>query len=332
MDPSTVTRSLVTGGAGFIGSHLTDELLRRGHQVTVYDDLSLGRREHLAGALAAGARLVEADLLDLPRLTREMAGHQQVWHLAANSDIRQGTRSTRLDLEQGTLATYNVLEAMRRCRVAGIAFASSSVVYGEPAVLPTPEDHGPLRPISLYGAAKLAAEGLISAFVHCHGPMRAHIFRFANIVGPRATHGILLDLADKLRRDPLELEVLGDGRQQKSYLSVGDCIEGMLFGVGAAREPVNVFNLGSGDNVSVRRIAELVTRHWTGGRARVRFAGGQRGWAGDVPRMLLDTTRLRQLGWRASCDSEQAMEQAILEMKDSIPTGAGPPPDVRTPQ
>ena len=151
------TRCFVTGGAGFIGSHLTDALLRRGCAVTVYDDLSLGRREHLAGALAAGARLVEADLLDLERLTAELAGHHRVWHLAASSDIRQGTRSTRLDLEQGTLVTYNVLEAMRRCGVEELAFASSSVVYGEPAVMPTPEDHGPLQPISLYGAAKLAA-------------------------------------------------------------------------------------------------------------------------------------------------------------------------------
>ena len=313
------TRCFVTGGAGFIGSHLSDALLRRGCAVTVYDDFSLGRREHLAGALAAGARLVEADLLDQERLTAELAGHHQVWHLAASSDIREGTRSTRLDLEQGTLATYNVLEAMRRCGVEQLAFASSSVVYGEPAVLPTPEDHGPLQPISLYGAAKLAAEGLICAFAHCHG-VRAHIFRFANIVGPRATHGILLDLARKLSSSPQELEVLGDGRQRKSYLTVGDCVEAMLFCVGAAHAPVNVFNLGSGDNVTVARIAELVVRHWTGGRARVRYTGGRRGWAGDVPLMLLDPSRLAALGWRASCTSEQAVEQTVLQMKDNLET------------
>ncbi len=310
------TRCFVTGGAGFIGSHLTDALLRRGCQVTVYDNLSLGRREHLAGALAAGARLVEADLLDIERLTAELAGHHQVWHLAASSDIRQGTRSTRLDLEQGTLATYNVLEAMRRCDVSALAFASSSVVYGEPAVMPTPEDHGPLQPISLYGAAKLAAEGLISAFAHCHG-VRAHVFRFANIVGPRATHGILLDLDRKLRANPDELEVLGDGRQRKSYLTVDDCVEAMLFCVEAAREPVNVFNLGSGDNITVARIAELVVRHWTAGRARVRFTGGRRGWAGDVPLMQLDPSRLAALGWRCGRTSEEAVEQTVLQMKDA---------------
>ena len=313
----TTTRCFVTGGAGFIGSHLTDALLRQGHQVTVYDNLSLGRREHLAGALAAGARLVQADLLDLDRLTAEMAGHQQVWHLAANSDIRQGTRSTRLDLEQGTLATYNVLEAMRRCGAGGIAFASSSVVYGEPAVLPTPEDHGPLCPISLYGAAKLAAEGLITAFAHCHGPIRAHIFRFANIVGPRSTHGILLDLARKLRDQPKELEVLGDGRQRKSYLTVNDCVEAMLFAMEAALEPVNILNLGSGDNVTVDRIARLVVKHWTGGQVTIRYTGGERGWAGDVPVMQLDPSRLASLGWRAGRTSEQAIEQVIVQMKSA---------------
>ncbi len=312
----STTRCFVTGGAGFIGSHLCDELLRRGHQVTVYDNLSLGRREHLAGALAAGARLVQADLLDLERLTAEMAGHQQVWHLAANSDIREGTRSTRLDLEQGTLATYNVLEAMRRTGTDRIAFASSSVVYGEPAVMPTPEDYGPLCPISLYGAAKLAAEGLICAFVHCHGPMTAHIFRFANIVGPRSTHGILYDLARKLRRDPGELEVLGNGRQQKSYLWVHDCVDAMLFSAGAATEPVNIFNLASGDNITVNRIAELVVQHWTGGAARVNYTGGDRGWVGDVPRMRLDPSRLAALGWTASRTSEQAMEKTIVSMKE----------------
>ena len=312
---NTTTRCFVTGGAGFIGSHLTDELLRRGHQVTVYDNLSLGRREHLAGALKMGARLVEADLLDLERLTTEMAGHQQVWHLAANSDIRQGTRSTRLDLEQGTVATYNVLEAMRRSGARGIAFASSSVVYGEPATLPTPEDYGPLCPISLYGAAKLAAEGLITAFAHCHGPMKAHIFRFANIIGRRSTHGILYDLARKLGDSPDELEVLGDGRQVKSYLSVRDCVEAMLFVVESACEPVNIYNLGSGDNVSVSRIAELVVKHWTGGKARIRYTGGDRGWAGDVPVMRLDPSRLARLGWIASQTSAEAMEQIIVELK-----------------
>lgn len=301
---------LVTGGAGFIGSHLVDRLVQRGDEVTVYDNLSLGRREFLAEALERGAVLEVADLLDLERLEQVMAGHQLVWHLAANSDIRQGTRSTRLDLEQGTLVTYNVLEAMRRTGASGIRFASSSVVYGEPHSFPTPEDHGPLLPISLYGAAKLAAEGLITAFCHCHG-LQAHIFRFANIIGARSTHGILHDFRAKLQVDPDELEVLGDGSQRKSYLTVEDCVDAMLFVERHGQDPVNLFNLGAGDSVTVQRIAELVRERWTGGQARLRYTGGDRGWPGDVPRMLLDVGKLNALGWRASLTSEQAVERSV---------------------
>jgi len=304
---------LVTGGAGFIGSHLVDRLVADGHRVTVYDNLSLGRRELVEPALQRGATLVVADVLDLERLESAMRGHEVVWHLAANSDIRQGTRSTRLDLEQGTLATYNVLEAMRRTGAAGIRFASSSVVYGEPDRFPTPEDHGPLLPISLYGAAKLAAEGLITAFVHCHG-LRAHIFRFANIIGPRSTHGILHDFAAKLRADPTRLEVLGDGTQQKAYLGVDDCVEAMLFVEANAHAPVNLYNLGTGDSVTVARIAELVRERWTGGRAALCYTGGDRGWAGDVPRMLLDVSRLARLGWRARRGSEAAVQLALSQL------------------
>jgi UDP-glucose 4-epimerase len=314
---STPRRVLVTGGAGFIGSHLVDELLRRGHVVTVYDNLSLGRRELLDAALAAGARLIVADLLDLDRLCEAMTGQEMIWHLAASSDIRAGTRSTRIDLEQGTLVTYNVLEAMRRCGVPRLAFASSSVVYGEPTRVPTAEDYGPLLPISLYGAAKLAAEGLITAFAHCF-TRQVYIFRFANIVGRRATHGILHDLAAKLRASPDELEVLGDGRQRKSYLAVDDCVSAMLFVVDHGPDAVNLYNLGGGDNVTVARIAELVVERWSGGRARLRFTGGARGWPGDVPTMLLDPGRLARLGWRASCSSEQAVERAIEELRDEL--------------
>ena len=318
-------RCLVTGGAGFIGSHLVDRLLQEGHQVTVYDDLSLGRRAHLAGALAAGARLVVADLLDLERLATELPGHQQVWHLAASSDIRRGTTSTRLDLEQGTLATHNVLEAMRRCGgAARLVFASSSVVYGEPTLRPTPEDHGPLQPISLYGAAKLAAEGLISAHVHSHG-LQATIFRFANVVGPRSTHGILFDLARKLRDDPRRLEVLGDGTQTKSYLTVHDCVDAMLHVVRRAGAGLGVYNLACRDSVSVRRIAEMVVQHWTAGQARIHFTGGDRGWTGDVPRMLLDPSRLEALGWKARHTSEQAIELAIRGINHAAGSGGTPP-------
>lgn len=308
---------IVTGGAGFIGSHLVDTLLDQGCAVTVYDNLSLGRREFLAGALARGARLVVADLEDLELLAAEMEGKARVWHLAANSDIRKGTRSTRLDLEQGTLVTYNVLEAMRIQQVPAISFASSSVVYGEPTVMPTPEEYGPLTPISLYGAAKLGAEGLISAFGHCYG-IRADIFRFANIIGPRSTHGILHDFAGKLRRDMTELEVLGDGRQRKSYLGVDDCVAAMLFVMKHAGEAHNIHNLAAGDNISVARIAERVVEAWTGGRTTLRYTGGRRGWAGDVPTMQLSPARLNALGWQASRTSEEAVRYAIAALDPKL--------------
>jgi UDP-glucose 4-epimerase len=302
--------AFVTGGAGFIGSHLVEALLARGLSVTAYDNLGVGRESFLEQALGSGARLVVADLLDPERLQVEMAGHDEVWHLAASSDIRGGSRSTRLDLEQGTIATCNVLEAARRVGVRRILFSSSSVVYGEPRRLPTPEDYGPLCPISLYGAAKLAAEGLLTAFSHCFG-LQCYIFRFANVVGPRATHGILVDLAEKLRRDPGELEVLGDGRQRKSYLTVKDCVEAMIHVAEHATDPVNIYNLGCGDDVAVSRIAQMVVDRWAGGRARLRYTGTDRGWPGDVPRMLLDPARLNTLGWRASRTSEEAVALAI---------------------
>ena len=315
-------RHFVSGGAGFIGSHLVDALLDRGAEVTVYDNLSLGRREFLSGALARGARLVVADLLDTEGVAAELKGHDAVWHLAANSDIRQGTKSTRLDLEQGTLVTHSLLEGMRLSGVRRLAFASSSVVYGEPSVMPTPEDYGPLTPISLYGAAKLGAEGLISAFGHCYG-MEAHIFRFANIIGPRSTHGILHDFAEKLRANGQELEVLGDGRQQKSYLGVDDCVAAMLHVVDNASGPHSIHNLAADDNINVARIAELVVQMWTNGRAKLRYTGGRRGWAGDVPIMRLDPARLNALGWTASRTSEQAVQYAIAALDPGLESGAG---------
>jgi len=306
-------KHFVSGGAGFIGSHLTDALLDLGAEVTVYDNLSLGRREFLDGAISRGARLVEADLLDTDRVAAELEGCGMVWHLAANSDIREGTRSTSLDLEQGVLVTHSVLEAMRRAGVGKLAFASSSVVYGEPSVMPTPEDYGPLTPISLYGAAKLGAEGQISAFGHCYD-IEAHIFRFANIIGPRSTHGILHDFTAKLRKDGAELEVLGDGRQQKSYLGVDDCVSAMLYVVDHARGPLSIHNLAAADNIKVARIAELVVEAWTGGAAKLRYTGGRRGWTGDVPTMRLDPSRLNALGWEASRTSEEAVRYAIAAL------------------
>ncbi len=310
----------ISGGCGFIGSHLVERLAGR-REVTVYDDLSSGQREFIAPLLRAGrVRLIRGDILDTQRLYRAMKGHDLVFHLAANPDIRSGIERTDTDLRLGTLATYCILEGMRRNGIPRIAFASSSVVYGEPEQLPTPEDYGPLHPLSLYGASKLACEGLLTAFAHTFG-MTAYIFRFANIVGGRTTHGVLHDFRRKLQRDPDALEVLGDGRQRKSYLLVDDCIDAMLYVIrrlkGRGREGVfHVFNLGSGDQVSIAEIARLMVRAFGRPGAQIRYTGGRRGWRGDVPTMLLDVSRIHHLGWKARLGSRGAVQEAIRRMKE----------------
>jgi len=301
---------LVTGGAGFIGSHLVDELLRRGLEVTVYDNLSWGKEEFLREHFGKeNFRFVRGDLLDFRALAEVMKGQDFVYHLAANPDIRRGPEQPDLDLKQNTLATFNLLEAMRLRSVRYLSFSSSSTVYGEARVLPTPEDYGPLLPISLYGASKLAAEGLISAYCHTFG-FRAWIFRFANIVGPRQTHGVIVDFLEKLRRNPNKLEILGDGSQNKSYLWVKDCVEAMLLAVERSEGGPDIFNLGNTDRLSVRRIAEIVCEE-TGLRPSFRFTGGRRGWVGDVPEMMLDIRKILSLGWRPRYSSEEAVRRTV---------------------
>ncbi|MBM4247852.1 MAG: NAD-dependent epimerase/dehydratase family protein [Euryarchaeota archaeon] len=305
-------RHFVTGGAGFIGSHLVDRLLRDGEdEVTVYDNLSSGKEEFLKHNLGNRRfRFVKADLLDPPALKEALRGHDLVHHLAANPDIRLGTAVPETDLRQGTLATFNLLEAMRATGARRLAFSSSSVVYGEAARIPTPEDYGPLVPISLYAAAKLGAEGLITAYCHSFD-MQCWIFRFANVIGSRSTHGVIFDFINKLRRNPSELEILGNGRQSKAYLTVSDCVDAMLFVIGAAKETVNICNLGCEDQVNVARIAEMVREEMGLPGARFRFTGGERGWKGDVRAMLLSIDRLKALGWRPTTTSEQAVRLAV---------------------
>jgi len=307
-----MTVSVVTGGAGAIGAVLVRSLADDGHHLRVIDNLSSGRREHLDGLPAAQARLRVADLLAPEAWRDEFVGADEVWHFAANPDIRKGTSETRTDLEQGTLATYNVLETARKADVRRILFSSSSVVYGLPTVFPTPEEYGPLLPQSLYGASKLASEGLMSAYSECYG-LTSYIFRFANIIGPGMTHGVLYDFHEKLRKDPAKLQVLGDGRQAKSYLRTEDCVAAMRFVAGHARDRVNVFNLGTRDRISVREIAEkVVAAH--GGTARIEYTGGERGWPGDVPQQLLGIERLVRLGWTPPLSSAEAVDRTIAEM------------------
>ncbi|HKB39964.1 MAG TPA: NAD-dependent epimerase/dehydratase family protein, partial [Gemmataceae bacterium] len=238
-------RYFVTGGAGFIGSNLVDRLLADGHGVTVYDNFSTGQREFLADALRHPAfRLIEADLLDLPVLTGAMAGHDFVFHLAANADVRFGTHHPRKDLEQNTIATFHVLEAMRANNVRRLAFSSTGSIYGEPDVFPTPEGCPFPVQTSLYGASKLAGEGLIAAYCTGFG-FQGFIFRFVSILGERYTHGHVYDFYNKLLDNPHEIEVLGNGKQRKSYLHVQDCIEAMLTVIEKSERPVTVANLGT---------------------------------------------------------------------------------------
>ncbi|MGB6500006.1 MAG: NAD-dependent epimerase/dehydratase family protein [Thermoplasmata archaeon] len=305
--------AVVTGGAGAIGSTLVRALLARGREVRVIDNFSSGRRDHLPDPSATPAlTLLEADLRDPRAYASALSGAAEVWHLGANTDISRGSADPTIDFEHGTRATFQVLETARTQRVPRFLFSSTSAVYGSATILPTPESYGPLEPESLYGASKLAAEGMCFAYARSY-QLEMFVFRFANIIGPGMTHGVLYDFFEKLRRDPSRLEVLGDGRQSKSYLRTEDCVDGMLVASERATDRVNLFNLGTRDRTSVREIAEkVVVAH--GGRARIEYRGGDRGWVGDVPQALLSIDRIEHLGWRPHTTSAGAIDQTIAEM------------------
>lgn len=307
------SKYFVTGGSGFIGSHLVDRLVERGG-VTVYDNLSSGRREFISHHFGrADFNFIEADLLDFDSLKEAMGGHDVVFHLAANPDVRAGVTATDLDLRAGIIASYNVLEAMRRNQIKRLAFASSSTVYGEAGTTPVSEDYGPLEPISLYGASKLGSEGLISAFCHLFD-IQGWIFRLANIVGSRLTRGVIFDFINRLKQNPGRLEILGDGRQQKPYLHVDDCVEGMLLAMEKSAEPLNMFNLGPASSTSVVKIAEVIVAEMGLKGVSFSYAGGDRGWVGDVPQVRFDITKMRRLGWKPRYTSDQAVERTVREM------------------
>ena len=305
---------LITGGAGFIGSHLADRLLARGHRVTVYDNLSTGFVEFLRDARRQPRfTLIEGDLLDEAALAKALSGCDLVFHLAANADVRFGTAQPRRDLEQNTIATFNLLEAMRANGVRRIAFASTGSIYGETSVVPTPEDAPFPVQTSLYGASKLAGEGLIAAY--CEGfEFQSWIFRFVSIVGERYTHGHVFDFYKSLARDPTTLHVLGNGRQTKSYLYVADCVEAMLAAVERAQDKVNVFNLGTEEYVQVEDSIAIITAH-LGLSPRRTYAGGERGWIGDNPFIFLDTTRIRALGWAPRVGIRQGIIRTVDWLK-----------------
>lgn len=311
-------RAFVTGGAGFIGSHLVDELIKRGNQVTVYDNLSSGKKDFFKQHNKNdNYNFVEADLLDLKCVKQEIKNHDVVFHIAANPFVRLGEKQTRLDLEQGPIVTYNILEGMRVNDIKKIVFSSSSVVYAETPPIDIPETFGPTLPISLYGAGKLGAEGLISAFCGTFG-FQTWIYRFANVVGIRSTHGVIVDFIAKLQKNPKELEILGDGKQQKPYLHVSDIVDGILFGFENSNDQVNLFNLGVDSNTTVTHIAEMVIEEMGLSKVKFNYTGGSRGWAGDVPRFQLDTSKMRGLGWIARYTSDEAVRKAIRETLDKI--------------
>lgn len=306
-----MTKFFITGCAGFIGSNLVDRLLSDGHEVVGYDNLSTGQRRFLQSALgSARFGLIAGDVLDMRTLSRAMHGAEFVFHLAANADVRLGTAHPGKDLEQNTIATYNVLEAMRINQVKNIAFSSTGSVYGEADVFPTPERAPFPIQTSLYGASKLAGEGLISAYCEGFG-FQSYIFRFVSILGERYTHGHVFDFYKQLQHDPTRLRVLGNGKQRKSYLYVQDCIDAMLSATtydGAGT--VNIFNLGVDDycevNDSVRWICEALNV-----QPKIEYAGGDRGWIGDSPFIFLDTTRIRGLGWSPKLSIREGVTRTV---------------------
>jgi UDP-glucose 4-epimerase len=300
----------VTGGAGFIGSNLVDRLLAAGHAVTAYDSFATGRATFLAGAEAhPHFRLVRGDLLDQAALAEAVAGHDIVFHLAANADVRFGTEQPRKDLEQNTIATFNVLEAMRRNGVRRIAFSSTGSIYGEPEVFPTREDAPFPVQTSLYGASKLAGEGLIQAYCAGFG-FQGYIFRFVSILGERYTHGHVFDFYKKLLADPARIEVLGNGRQRKSYLYVQDCIDAIFAVLERADAPVNIYNLGAEEYCEVNDSLGWICEH-LGLNPERHYTGGERGWIGDSPFIFLDTSKVRALGWRPKLTIRQGVIRTL---------------------
>jgi len=314
---------LVTGGAGFIGSSLVDALMSRGAEVHVLDNLSSGSLENLEQwSTHPSLKFIRGDLLDQAETNRAVQSCETVFHLAANPEVRLSSVAPDIHFKQNVVATYSLLEAIRRSgQPESLAFTSSSTVYGDAGKIPTPEDYAPLEPISIYGASKLASEALISAYAHTYG-FRALIYRLANIIGPRSRHGVICDFVRKLKENPRELEILGDGTQAKSYLYIDDCVEAILLSIQKTGGPFDVFNLGSEDWVDVNTIAKIVVHEMGLEDVAFRFTGGVdggRGWKGDVKYMLLAIDKLKSLGWKPRFNSAEAVRvtaKAVLKESD----------------
>lgn len=306
----------ITGAAGFIGSNLVDRLLKEGHYVKGYDNFSTGKQAFLKEAnLSERFNLITGDTLDLAALTEAMHGTEMVIHLAANADVRFGTQHPRKDLEQNTIATYNVLEAMRANGVKKIGFSSTGSIYGEPDIIPTPETAPFPVQTSLYGASKLAGEGLIQAYCEGFG-FQGYIFRFVSIMGERYTHGHVFDFYKKLLQDPAKLDVLGDGHQRKSYLYVQDCIDAIFTILDKAQDKVNIYNLGTNEycevNQSIQWISEALSI-----KPVLSYSGGNRGWIGDNPFIFLDTQKLLSLGWKPKLTIKESVLKTLAYLQEN---------------
>ncbi len=309
-------RWFVTGGAGFIGSHVVDLLVSAGSHVTVFDNLSSSTDEFIADYVKTGkVTFIKADLVDLEALTKAMAGHDIVWHLAANTDIPSGFVKHRLDLDNDVIATWNVLEAMTATSIKQMLFASTGAVYGESIQGTFKESSGPLMPLSLYGAGKVASEAFISAYCNLFG-IQAWVYRFGNVIGERTNHGILYDFIAKLRKSPNDLEVLGTGRGEKNYFLVEECIHGMLYTY--HRAPTGPFpllvNLGTDSTSKIMEIAQIIIEEMGLKDVKFRYTGTPRGWPGDQPVVLLDTSKIHELGWHAKRTSNDAVRSAVRRL------------------
>jgi UDP-glucose 4-epimerase len=309
-----MTRILVTGGAGFIGSHLCEHLVKGNNVVAAADNLSLGRESNISGLLeTSNFHFYKEDILNYEQMARifEIERFEEVYHLAANSDIAQSGKNPDIDTDNTFITTYTILKLMKEYNVKKIIFSSTSAVYGETKERIS-EDFGPLFPLSHYGAAKLASEAFISSFAENYN-LQAWILRFPNVIGPRATHGVLFDLINKIKNNPAQIEVLGDGEQNKPYLYVKDLVEAMIFVRNNSNEKINVFNIGVESRTKVKTIAKMIIEQLRP-ETLVSYTGGDRGWVGDVPAFEYDLTKIHKLGWKAAYSSDDAIRMSIREL------------------
>jgi len=312
-------KTLITGGAGFIGSHLIDTLLTKENTITVLDNLTTGTPQNIQQWLGnPNLTFIKADLLNPVALKKLEPNHYDtIFHLAANPEVKIGATNPKIHFQQNITATHNLLETIRKTKnKPTLVFTSTSTVYGEPTKIPTPENYAPLKPISTYGASKLASEALISAYAHTYN-FKAIIIRLANIVGPRSQHGVVHDFIQKLNKNPNKLEILGDGTQNKSYLYITDCINAILLTLQKSKEQVNIYNIGSEDQTTVTEIAKIITQEMGIKNVKFKFTGGVdggRGWKGDVKNMLLDISKLKTHEWKPKYNSQQAITKTVKHL------------------